>query len=44
MNVNLWDDGDDLQALVESRATVDAGRLADAGVPLAEVALQTAVA
>jgi 3-phenylpropionate/trans-cinnamate dioxygenase ferredoxin reductase subunit len=38
MNVNLWDDGDELQSLVESRATVDTHRLADAEVPLAAAA------
>ena len=29
MNVNLWDDGDDLQALVESGAVVEPAPLAD---------------
>jgi len=38
MNVNLWDDGEDLQSLVESRAFVDTGRLADAEVPLVAAA------
>jgi len=38
MNVNLWDDGDQLQTLVESGASVDAQRLADAEVPLAQAA------
>jgi 3-phenylpropionate/trans-cinnamate dioxygenase ferredoxin reductase component len=38
MNVNLWDDGDELQALVESRATVDTDRLSDAEVPLLQAA------
>lgn len=42
MNVNLWDDGDELQALVASNVTVDVGRLADASVPLAEVSLAAA--
>jgi 3-phenylpropionate/trans-cinnamate dioxygenase ferredoxin reductase subunit len=38
MNVNLWDDGDDLQALVESSAPVDIDRLRDVDVPLAKAA------
>jgi hypothetical protein len=38
MNVNLWDDGDELQALVESGAPVDEQRLADTQVPLAKAA------
>jgi 3-phenylpropionate/trans-cinnamate dioxygenase ferredoxin reductase subunit len=38
MNVNLWDDGEELQALVESNARVDVRRLADAEVPLAQAA------
>lgn len=38
MNVNLWEDGDELQALVESRATVDTDRLSDAEVPLLQAA------
>lgn len=38
MNVNLWDDGEELQRLVESQASVDLARLADPGVPLAEAA------
>lgn len=38
MNVNLWDDGDDLQVLVESGAPVDTRVLADVGVPLAQAA------
>jgi len=38
MNVNLWDDGDALQELVESEATVDRVRLADSNVALAEAA------
>ena len=38
MNVNLWDDGDELQALVESNAFVDPDSLADPGVPLANAA------
>lgn len=38
MNVNLWDDGDELQALVESGAPVNEQRLADTQVPLAKAA------
>ena len=44
MNVNLWDDGDALQALVESGAPVDPRRLADPAVPLEELAAQGAAA
>ena len=38
MNANLWEDGAELQRLVESEARVDLARLADASVPLAEAA------
>jgi len=38
MNANLWDDGDELQRLVESEERVDPSRLADVAVPLAEAA------
>jgi 3-phenylpropionate/trans-cinnamate dioxygenase ferredoxin reductase component len=38
MNVNVWDVNDAIQSLVRSGQTVDPGRLADAGVPLEEVA------
>lgn len=38
MNANLWDDGDELQRLVESEERVDLSRLADVAVPLAEAA------
>ncbi|MFS3129269.1 NAD(P)/FAD-dependent oxidoreductase [Nocardioides sp. Bht2] len=38
MNVNIWDAGDDLSALVAGRARVDRTRLADADVPLDSVA------
>jgi 3-phenylpropionate/trans-cinnamate dioxygenase ferredoxin reductase subunit len=38
MNANLWNDGAELQRLVESEDRVDLTRLADAGVPLAEAA------
>jgi 3-phenylpropionate/trans-cinnamate dioxygenase ferredoxin reductase subunit len=38
MNVNLWDDGDELQQLVESEGRVDLDRLADPTVPLLQAA------
>ncbi|MGH2417735.1 MAG: NAD(P)/FAD-dependent oxidoreductase [Candidatus Limnocylindria bacterium] len=38
MNANLWDDGDELQRLVESEQRVDLARLADPATPLAEAA------
>jgi 3-phenylpropionate/trans-cinnamate dioxygenase ferredoxin reductase subunit len=38
MNVNLWDDGEELQRLVESEERVDLDRLADPAVPLAQAA------
>ena len=38
MNVNTWDVGEDLQVIITAGAAVDLGRLADADVPLAEVA------
>jgi 3-phenylpropionate/trans-cinnamate dioxygenase ferredoxin reductase subunit len=38
MNVNLWDDGKELKALVESEERVDLDRLADPTVPLARAA------
>jgi hypothetical protein len=44
MNVNLWADGDDLQALVEQAPAVDVSALADSHVPLSELTLQPAVA
>lgn len=44
MNVNVWDVGDDVERLIRSRTEVDADRLADAGVPLAEVSTQPAAA
>ncbi|SNR82082.1 FAD-dependent oxidoreductase [Blastococcus mobilis] len=37
MNVNVWNAGDDVEALLRSRAQVDPDRLADPRVPLAEV-------
>jgi 3-phenylpropionate/trans-cinnamate dioxygenase ferredoxin reductase subunit len=38
MNVNRWDDGDVLQALVESEERVDTDRLADPSAPLRRAA------
>ena len=38
MNANVWDQGDDIKALVRGGATVDADRLADPSVPLADLA------
>jgi 3-phenylpropionate/trans-cinnamate dioxygenase ferredoxin reductase component len=38
MNVNIWDAGDDIKALVRGGATVEADRLADPSVPLADLA------
>jgi 3-phenylpropionate/trans-cinnamate dioxygenase ferredoxin reductase component len=37
MNVNVWDVGDDVKALIRSRAVVDRARLADPDVPLASL-------
>ena len=37
MNANIWDQGDDIKALVRGRVTVDPDRLADASVPLTDV-------
>jgi 3-phenylpropionate/trans-cinnamate dioxygenase ferredoxin reductase subunit len=37
MNVNVWDVNETVQALIRSRAPVDAARLADPGVPLEEL-------
>jgi 3-phenylpropionate/trans-cinnamate dioxygenase ferredoxin reductase subunit len=37
MNANTWDQGDDMKALVSGAVTVDAGRLADPSVPLADL-------
>jgi 3-phenylpropionate/trans-cinnamate dioxygenase ferredoxin reductase subunit len=37
MNVNVWDVTDDIQALIRSRAEVDAGSLQDADVPLGDL-------
>lgn len=38
MNVNVWDVTDDIQRLIRSRAPIDRDRLADANVPLDELA------
>jgi len=38
MNVNVWDVVDDLKAIVASARRVDPARLADAGVPLGDLA------
>jgi 3-phenylpropionate/trans-cinnamate dioxygenase ferredoxin reductase subunit len=34
MNVNVWDVGDQVKALIRSSSAVDPGKLADPGVPL----------
>ena len=38
MNANIWDQGDDIKALIRGGAPVDAESLADASVPLADLA------
>jgi len=38
MNANVWDQGDGIKALIRGGETVDADRLADPSVPLAELA------
>jgi 3-phenylpropionate/trans-cinnamate dioxygenase ferredoxin reductase subunit len=38
MNVNVWDVNDQIQELVRAGRPADPARLADPGVPLAEVA------
>jgi 3-phenylpropionate/trans-cinnamate dioxygenase ferredoxin reductase subunit len=38
MNVNVWDAGDAIQALVRGGRPVDPARLGDPGVPLEELA------
>src|SRR5690606_32771937 len=38
MNVNIWDAGDDIRALVASGRPVDVDRLADTAVPLSDLA------
>ncbi|MEP7194482.1 MAG: FAD-dependent oxidoreductase [Actinomycetota bacterium] len=37
MNANIWDQGDDIKALIRGGATVDPDRLADPSVPLADL-------
>jgi 3-phenylpropionate/trans-cinnamate dioxygenase ferredoxin reductase subunit len=37
MNVNVWDVAEDVQALIRSGKPVDTARLADSGVPLADL-------
>ena len=44
MNVNTWDVGDDVDALIRSRGEVDPHRLADPDVPLTEVSRQAVAA
>jgi len=38
MNANIWDQGDDIKALIRGGHTVDPDRLADPSVPLADLA------
>ena len=38
MNVNVWDVVDDIKGLIRSQAAIPAERLADPGIPLAELA------
>jgi 3-phenylpropionate/trans-cinnamate dioxygenase ferredoxin reductase component len=38
MNANVWDQGDEIKALIRGGATVNADRLADPSVPLADLA------
>jgi 3-phenylpropionate/trans-cinnamate dioxygenase ferredoxin reductase subunit len=38
MNANIWDQGDGIKALIRGGAAVDADRLADPSVPLADLA------
>jgi 3-phenylpropionate/trans-cinnamate dioxygenase ferredoxin reductase subunit len=37
LNANIWDQGDDLKALIRAGVKVDAGRLGDLSVPLADL-------
>ena len=37
LNANIWDQGDDIKALVRGDATVDPARLADPAVPLTDL-------
>jgi 3-phenylpropionate/trans-cinnamate dioxygenase ferredoxin reductase component len=36
LNANIWDQGDDIKALIRGAATIDPDRLADPSVPLAD--------
>jgi 3-phenylpropionate/trans-cinnamate dioxygenase ferredoxin reductase subunit len=38
MNVNVWDVVDDLNSIIAAGRTVEPARLADAAIPLAELA------
>jgi 3-phenylpropionate/trans-cinnamate dioxygenase ferredoxin reductase subunit len=42
MNANIWDQGDDIKALIRSGASVDPDRLADPSVPLADLLASSA--
>jgi 3-phenylpropionate/trans-cinnamate dioxygenase ferredoxin reductase component len=37
MNVNIWDVLDDVKGLIRSKSPVDAAKLADSQLPLAEL-------
>jgi 3-phenylpropionate/trans-cinnamate dioxygenase ferredoxin reductase component len=37
MNVNVWDVNEDIQALIRSGRSVDAAKLADASIPIAQL-------
>ena len=37
MNANIWDQGDDIKALVRGGAVIDADALADPSVPLSKL-------
>jgi 3-phenylpropionate/trans-cinnamate dioxygenase ferredoxin reductase subunit len=37
LNANIWDQGDDIKALIRSGANVDPDRLTDPSVPLADL-------
>jgi 3-phenylpropionate/trans-cinnamate dioxygenase ferredoxin reductase subunit len=43
MNANIWDQGHDIKALIRSGAIIDADRLADSSVPLADLLASPAV-
>jgi 3-phenylpropionate/trans-cinnamate dioxygenase ferredoxin reductase subunit len=42
MNANIWDQGDDIKALIRSGASIDPDRLADPSVPLADLLASSA--